>query len=137
MRDYGDETLRFVRADEGDIRVAAGKTERRVRAGESVTIDRSGAIADGDADVVGRELSWTDDRLILRNVTAAEAVARLWRWYGLDVTLTDSVAGARSLSIDVPLGASQAALAAIEGGAQVRFQWVDGKMTLQPVRARR
>jgi hypothetical protein len=34
----------------------------------------------------------------------------------------------------VPLGASQAALSAIEGAAQLRFQWVDGKMTLQPAR---
>lgn len=137
VRDYGDETLRFVRADEGDLRVSVGRTDRTVKAGESITIDRSGAVAVGDGDVIARELSWTSDRLVLRNVTAAEAVSRLWRWYGLDVALTDSVAGARTLSIDVPLGASQAALAAIEGGAQVRFQWVDGKMTLQPARPAR
>lgn len=136
-RDYGDEMVRVVRADEGALRLAVGGTERRLAQGEAVTIDRAGAIAAADAATVERELAWTADRLVLRDVTAGAAVQALWRWYGMDIALTDSVAAARSVSLDVPLGSSQAAITALEGAAQLRFQWVDGKMTLQPQAAAR
>jgi hypothetical protein len=53
------------------------------------------------------------------------------------VTLADTSAALRSISLDVPLESSQAAIAAIEGAAGVRFQWVDGKMTFQSATARR
>jgi ferric-dicitrate binding protein FerR (iron transport regulator) len=134
VRDYADEMLRVVRADSGTLRVSVGGRERSLSPGTAVTIDRSGTIADADAAAAERELAWTAGRLVLRDVTAAAAVQALWRWYGMDVTLTDSTTASRTVSLDVPLGSSQAALSAIEGAAELRFQWVEGKMTLQPAR---
>ncbi len=134
VRDYADEMVRTVRADSGALRVVVGGSERNVAQGSAITIDRSGAITDADAATAERELAWTAGRLVLREVTAGAAVQALWRWYGMDVTLTDSTTATRTVSLDVPLGSSQEALSAIEGAAQLRFQWVDGKMTLQPAR---
>lgn len=134
VRDYADEMHRIVRADSGSLRVVVAGDERTLAQGSAVTIDRSGAMTDADAATAERELAWTAGRLVMRDVTAADAVQALWRWYGMDVTLTDSTTATRSVSLDVPLGSSQAALSAIEGAAQLRFQWVDGKMTLQPAR---
>lgn len=131
VRDYADEATRYVRADSGSLRVRVGDSERSLAAGEVLAIDRSGAASTPDAAVAAQELAWTSNRLVIRDVPLGDAVQRLWRWYGMDITLADTTLAARSISLDVPLESSQAAIAAIEGAAQVRFQWVDGKMTFQ------
>lgn len=134
VRDYADEMVRTVRADSGALRIAVGGNERRLAQGGTVTIDRSGVVSDADAATAERELGWTAGRLVLRDVTVADAVQALWRWYGMDITLTDSTTASRNVSLDVPLESSQAALSAIQSAAELRFQWVEGKMTLQPAR---
>jgi len=134
VRDYADEMLRTVRADSGELRLEVGGASRTIAQGTAVTIDRSGAIADADAATAERELAWTAGRLVLRDVSAGDAMQSLWRWYGMDVSLTDSTAAARTVSLDVPLDSRQAAIAALEGAASLRFVYVDGKMTFQPRR---
>ena len=59
-------------------------------------------------------------------------VQKLWRWYGMDVTVLDSTKLELPISIDIELGSSQAAISAIETAADLKFEWVDGKMTFQP-----
>ncbi len=134
VRDYADEAMRFVRADSGSLRVRAGSAERTLAAGEVIAIDRTGAVSTPEATIATQELAWTADRLVIRDITLGDAVQRLWRWYGMDITVADSTLAMRNISLDVPLESSQAAIAAIEGAAEVRFQWVDGKMTFQAAR---
>jgi ferric-dicitrate binding protein FerR (iron transport regulator) len=137
VRDFADEAARLVRADTGSLRVVTSGGERTLAAGEVLAIDRAGAVTTPDAAIAAQELAWTANRLVIRDVNLGDAVERLWRWYGMDVTLADSSAALRNISLDVPLESSQAAIAAIEGAAGVRFQWVDGKMTFQSATARR
>jgi ferric-dicitrate binding protein FerR (iron transport regulator) len=137
VRDFADEAARLVRADSGSLRVVTVGGERTLAAGEVLSIDRAGAVTTPDAAIAAQELAWTANRLVIRDVNLGDAVQRLWRWYGMDVTLADTSAAMRRISLDVPLESSQAAIAAIEGAAGVRFQWVDGKMTFQSATARR
>lgn len=130
-RDYADEMRLTVRADSGALRVVVGGTERRLSQGQAVTIDRSGSVSDADAATAELELSWTENRFVLREVTVADAAQALWRWYGMDVSVPDAAVGARAVSVDVPLDSRQPVIAALEGAAALRFQYVDGRMTLQ------
>lgn len=130
-RDYADEMVRTVRADSGALRIVVNGTERRLSQGEAVSIDRSGAITDADAETADHALSWTANRLVLRDVSVADAAQALWRWYGMDVSVTAPEASARTISLDVPLDSRQAAIAALEGAAGLRFAYVEGRMTLQ------
>ncbi len=134
VRDYADELTRTVRADSGALRLVVAGSERRLAAGEAVTVDRAGVIAAADAAAAEQALAWASNRFVLREVSVGDAVARLWRWYGLDISVADTTAAARTVSLDVPLDSRQAAIAALEAAADLRFQWVDGKMTLQPRR---
>lgn len=134
VRDYADELTRTVRADSGTLRLVVAGSERSLAAGEAVTVDRAGVIAAADAAAAEQALAWASNRFVLREVSVGDAVARLWRWYGLDISVADSTAAARTVSLDVPLDSRQAAIAALEAAADLRFQWVDGKMTLQPRR---
>lgn len=138
VRDYADEPWKMVRAEEGALRVRLedGGT-RSLAEGEALRIGRDGAAAAPSDDELLQAFAWTGDELVLRDVSVAQAASALWRWYGMDVTVMDSVAAENRLSIRVPLGSSQGAIAAIEGGGQVRFQYVEGRMTLQAARARR
>lgn len=130
-RDFADEMLLTIRADSGALRIVVNGTERRLSQGQAVTVDRAGTITDADAATAERELSWTANRLVLRDVSVADAAQALWRWYGMDVSVPDSAVAARTLSVDVPLDSRQAAIAALEGAAALRFVYVDGRMTLQ------
>ena len=134
VRDYADEAMRIVRADSGSLRIVVGETERSLAAGEAVTVDRAGAIAAADAAAVEQGLAWAGNRFVVRDASVAAVVQQMWRWYGMDISLTDSTVAQRNVSIDVALESSQAAISALEEAAQLRFQWVEGKMTLQPRR---
>lgn len=140
VRDFGDEAYRLVRATDGALKLRVGTAEQTLESGTTLYVGRDGVARAATEDEASQGFAWTEGRLVLRNSNVADAAQKLWRWYGLDVSVPDSVAGERVLAISVPLESSQAAIAAIEGGGAVRFGWVDGRMVFQslpPVRARR
>ena len=137
VRDYAGESPRLVRAEEGVLRVRVAGSERTLAAGEALAVDALG-VASAPSEAVARQgFAWTEGQLVLADVTVSQAAEHLFRWYGLDIDVPDEAAGARVLSIAVPLESSQGAIAAIESGGQVRFQWVENRMTFQPVAASR
>jgi ferric-dicitrate binding protein FerR (iron transport regulator) len=140
VRDFADESYQLVQVGEGSATVAAANESRTLNAGESILIDRQGTMRAPTEDESLTALAWTEGRLVLRNVTLGAAAAALYRWYGIDASVPDSATADRALAgVSVPLESSQAAIAAIEGGGNVRFAWVDGRMVFQSptTRARR
>ena len=137
VRDYAEESSQMVRADSGDVRVRAGDTQVSLKAGEAVSIDRQGKVTTPDAAAIAQELAWTNARFVINNTPVRAAVQGLWRWYGMDIAVTDSTKLDTPISIDVALESSQGAIAAIETAAGLKFEWVEGKMTFQPTAAPR
>jgi ferric-dicitrate binding protein FerR (iron transport regulator) len=135
VRDYADEPARFVRAGSDGVLVRAPEGERTLNAGETVAIDRDGTLRDATADESASAFSWMDGRLVLRDVEVAAALREFFRWYGTDIALKDSAALVRHLSIDVPLESSKEAIAAIESGGGLRFEWLGLKMTFRDAAA--
>jgi ferric-dicitrate binding protein FerR (iron transport regulator) len=88
-------------------------------------------LRDATEEEATQAFAWTEGRLILRDATVGTVTEGLWRWYGMQVGTPDSAVAARRLSVNVPLESSQQALAAVEGGASVRFAWEDGKMVFR------
>lgn len=136
VRDFAEEPFRYVLARTGDLKVTVGETERPVKAGEAVTISREGVVADASADDRAHAFTWLDGKYVAKEVTVKEALADLYRWYGLDIAIPDSSVLTRTLTIDVPLESSQAAIAAMEGGADLHFEWMDKRMALTPAKKR-
>lgn len=135
VSDYADDEFRVVRSDAGEVRVRAPGGNRTLSTGQSVVITRDGVVRDATDEEVAEAFSWTEGRLVLRNVTVADVADGLWRWYGMQVAAPDSAVAARRLSVSVPLESSQQALAAVEGGANVRFLWEDDKMVFRDAAA--
>lgn len=136
VRDYGEESHRLIRADSGSLEVVLPSGARTLAAGEAIHADRDGQVSTPSEAESAEGFSWTSGLFVLRDVTVPQAAQSLWRWYGMDVAVMDSSAASRTLSLSVPLESSQGAISAIETAGQVRFQYVDGKMTFQPVRRR-
>jgi ferric-dicitrate binding protein FerR (iron transport regulator) len=116
VRDFAEENIRMVRVDSG----------------EALVVDRAGNVSIPDASLVAQELSWTSSRLVINNQPLKDVVQSLWRWYGMDVAVLDSTKLETPISLNVELGSTQDAISAIETAADLKFEWVDGKMTFQP-----
>lgn len=131
VRDYADEPHATVRVDGGEAQVSTTASERTVAAGQTVVVERDGTIRDATAAEGAQAFAWADGRLVLNDVTAGTAVSQLKRWYGMTVAIVDSSAVGRVLSLDVPLDSSQAAIEAIEKGAELRFGYRERQMVFE------
>jgi len=133
VRDFAEEPARYVQARSDGIHVNAVKSERTLKAGETVVIGRDSVMRDATADEAVGAFGWLDGKLVLKDVTLRESMKSLYRWYALDITVTDTTTFDRRLSLDVPLESSQLAISAVEAGAQLKFEWVQNRMTLKPI----
>lgn len=134
VRDYAEEPFRYVLARTGELKVTVGEAERTLKAGEAITISREGAIADATADDRDHAFTWLDGKYVAKGITVKEALTDLYRWYGLDFAIPDSTVLTRPVSLDVPLESSQAAIAAMEAGAELKFEWIQNRMSFKPAK---
>lgn len=140
VRNYTDDTLRFVQARASGVRILAKAGDRSLDSGETVAISRAGEVRAATDDEAAQYFAWVDGQMVLRDVTVAAAAQRLWRWYGIEVAVVDPAAGERLISISVPLESSKAAIEAISAAGGVTFGYdKDNKMifTNTPVSAPR
>ena len=131
VRNFADDSLRFVQARAAGVRVLAAGGDRSLDSGETVAITRAGVVREATPAEAAQHFAWLDGRMVLRDVTIALAAQRLWRWYGIEVTVADSSARDRLISISVPLGSSKAAIEAISGAGGVTFGYEDNKMVFR------
>jgi ferric-dicitrate binding protein FerR (iron transport regulator) len=131
VRDYPDETLRYVRARGAAVQLTAPAGSREVADGQTVVVGRDGAIRDATETEVTQAFSWIDGQLVLRDVTVGSALQQMWRWYAVEIAAKDTAVLSRRLSMSVPLESSQAAISAMEGAANLRFAWEENKMTFR------
>ena len=131
VRNYADDSLRFVQARAAGVRVLAVGGDRSLDSGETVAITRAGVVREASAAEAAQYFSWLDGRMVLRDVTVELAAQKLWRWYGIQVTVADSSARDRLISISVPLESSTAAIEAIAAAGGVTFGYEDNKMVFR------
>ena len=137
VRGYPEDARRVIRADTGELRVRIGTEERTLAAGEALRIARDGSASTPTVDEQRDDFAWTEGRLVIADASVTDVLQAFRRWYAIDLALTDSSTATRVVSIDVPLESSQAAIAALEAAAQLKFAWVGTRMTLQPAAAPR
>ena len=131
VRDFGDEPVRYVQAKGDGVRVQVGESARTLKAGETVAIPRDGALRDATADEIAHAFAWLDGKLVLRDVTVRDAMSELFRWYGLDITVRDSLTLDRKVTLEATLESTKEVIAAMEAAAQLKFEWVDNRMTFK------
>lgn len=131
VRDYANEPARYVQARSDGIAVALPSGARTLKAGETLVLARDSTMRDATADEATMAFGWLDGKLVLKEVAVRDAMQALYRWYALDIAIRDSSLFERTVSLDVPIESSQAAIAGMESGAQLKFEWVDTRMTFR------
>lgn len=131
VRDFADEPLRFVLAKADGVRVKVGESERTLKSGELIAIPRGGAMRDATAEEATQAFSWLDGKLVLRDVAVRNAMHELFRWYGLDIAVVDTLTLDRKVSLEATLESTKEVIAAMESGAQLKFEWVENRMTFK------
>ena len=128
VRDYNDENVRYARAIEGDLELSGPGVSRTLKPGEAVVIGRDSTVRDATAEESAFAFAWMDGKLILQNAAMRDVRSQLFRWYAVDIAMADSALNERTLTLDVPLESSQAAITAIESLANLKFEWADRQM---------
>lgn len=129
VRKFADDSMVYVAARGDGVLVAVKGAERTLKTGETIVIASDNSIRDATEDEAAQNFGWVDGKLVLRNVTVATAAKKLWRWFAIEVAVTDSAARERVISISVPLESSKAAIEAIAGAGGVVFGYdKDNKM---------
>ncbi len=128
VRDYADEAVRYVQARSDGIAVKLAETGRTLKAGETVVLGRDGTLRDATADEAAVAFGWLDGKLVVKAVPVSDAIKAMYRWYGIDLGVRDSSLLQRTVSLDVPIESSQMAIAAMESGANLKFEWVNNRM---------
>ncbi len=131
VRDFADELARYVTARSDGIEVKGPKGSRSLKSGETVVLGRDSTLRDATADEAAMAFGWMDGKLVMRGGTVRDATKALYRWYGIDVAVLDTAALDRPLALDVPLESSQLAIAGVESGAQLKFEWQGTRMTFK------
>ncbi len=131
VRDFADEPARFVQAKGEGVQVKAGESSRSLKAGETVAITRDGALRDATADEAAQAFGWLDGKLVLRDVTVRDAMQDLYRWYGLDIAMRDTLTLDRKVTLEATLESTKEVIAAMEASGQLKFEWVENRMTFK------
>lgn len=137
VRDYANEPETVIRVEGGDAQLQSRTSSRALSSGQTVIIDAEGSIRDASESEATVAMAWVDRRIILYDVTVADALKQFQRWYFLDIRLAADSLGERVVSIDAPLDSSRVAIIAIEDGANLRQVWNEKQMILEAVAPRR
>jgi len=109
---------------------------RTLKPGEAVVIGRDSTVRDATADESAFAFAWMDGKLVLHDATMRDVRSQLFRWYAVDIALADSSLLDRTVTLDVPLESSQAAITVIESLANLRFEWADRQMIFRDAAAK-
>lgn len=123
----------LVRVDEGSVTVRSGETTRPLAAGQALTVDGTGAIAEASQAAIDEALGWTKGRLIIVDRTLREALDQTRRWYSIALIPSDMSLMDRKVSVNAPLDSSTVMIADLERTGSMKFGWEDKTMVLYDV----
>jgi transmembrane sensor len=131
----GEPTVRVV-VTEGAVsvarRAAAATGGATLAPGDVATLDAAGALTLARSDDPDAYLAWSRDRLVFRHERLAAVVADLSRAYDARVAVGDSALAERRVTLDMPAGTLDAALATLAALLDVEQRRTADGVVLRP-----
>ena len=100
-----------------------------LRAGNTGTVEGTGAPTLSSAGQGANALAWTRGELIFRDAKLSEVALELYRWYGLQTTITDSSMAGRTLSARFSGEPVETVLTVIARTLGISYQLQDHRVT--------
>jgi transmembrane sensor len=100
-----------------------------LRAGNTGTVEGAGAPTLSSAGQSADALGWTRGELIFRDTKLSEVALELYRWYGLQTTITDSSMAGRTLSARFSGEPAETVVTVIARTLGISYQLEDHRVT--------
>lgn len=136
VRDFADESARYVRAIEGDLEVAGPGGSSTLKPGEALVLGRDSTSRPATPAEAAAAFGWLDGKFVLSDMALRDVRAQLFRWYAVNVAIDDSTLLDRRMSIEAPLESSRKAIEEIERAASLKFDWVERQMVFRDAATR-
>ena len=111
----------IIRVRNGTVTVTSRDSSVNLAEGEVVAVGADSSMAAPDPVMLDEGLAWTDGQFVMVDRPMRDVPTYLMRWYGIQVTVADSVLLDRRVSIRVPLDSTSAMVTAIEEAGQARY----------------
>jgi ferric-dicitrate binding protein FerR (iron transport regulator) len=121
----------YLRVREGTVDVRGEGDPRVVSAGQAVSIDDDGNVADAAGPALQEAVGWVDGKFTVANRPLKQVLPLLTRWYRIDLQVRDESLLARPVTATAPLDSSMAAIRAIEQSTGLKFDWDNKTMILR------
>jgi ferric-dicitrate binding protein FerR (iron transport regulator) len=119
---YQADPVSIIQVTEGTVGVRVADSVRTLAAGQSLLVDKDGAVREPTADEIEESIGWTQGKLTIVNRQLRDVLPQLRRWYALDVKVPELPVLDRPVTLRVPLDSTRMAVAQVEKSANVRYQ---------------
>jgi ferric-dicitrate binding protein FerR (iron transport regulator) len=128
---YPDDAVYMIQANDADARVRTAAEAVSVARGQTILIDRQGAVRTPTAEQVDEVLGWTTGLFVVNNVPLRQALAAMQLSYGTDIAVPDQALLDRLVSARAPLTSSRDAIEALEASGNLAFGYDKEQMVFR------
>jgi transmembrane sensor len=119
-----------VRVKNGSADVKAPGGDRSISDGQGVIIDSTGAVRDATAAELADAFSWTEGNLTITNQPLSEAIKRIGRWYGIELTVKDKSLLTRPITMTSTISESGKMVDSLQAAGKLKFGYEGGRRVL-------
>jgi ferric-dicitrate binding protein FerR (iron transport regulator) len=119
-----------VRVKNGTAEVKAPGGSKSLADGQGAIVDSSGALRDATPAELSDAFSWTEGNLTITNQPLSEAIKRIGRWYGIELTVKDKSLLTRPITMTTTITESGKMIDSLQAAGKVKFGYEGGRRVL-------
>lgn len=119
-----------VRVKNGSAEVKAPGGTKSLADGQGAIVDSTGAVRDATPAELTDAFSWTDGNLTITNQPLSEAIKRIGRWYGIELTVKDKALLTRPITMTATITESGKMIDSLQAAGKVKFGYEGGRRVL-------
>lgn len=119
-----------VRVKGGTAEVKAPGGSRSLADGQAVLVDSTGAVRDATPAEASDAFSWVDGNLTITQQPLSEAIKRIGRWYGIELTVKDKALLTRPITMTSTIAESGKMIDSLQAAGKVKFGYEGGRRVL-------
>lgn len=119
-----------VRVKGGTADVKAPGGTKSLADGQGAIVDSTGAVRDATAAELNDAFSWTDGNMSITNQPLSEAIKRIGRWYGIELTVKDKALLTRPITMTSTIAESGKMIDSLQAAGKVKFGYEGGRRVL-------
>ena len=131
VRRYKEDPNLIVHVRDGSVDLKLGDEVRTVNKGMSYAVTSAGAMRVPTAEELDEARSWADGNVTIVGHTLRYVLPQLKRWYGLNITVSDTKLLDRKVFVRAAVNSPKEAIASVEESGGLKFTYIGENMAFQ------